>query len=45
MSFADLYAGHPILIALTKFSATAPLKLAAKTHPIRAATMPGFRPI
>lgn len=41
--FADLYAGHPILIALTKFSATAPLKLAAKTHPIRAATMPGFR--
>lgn len=43
LSFADLYAGHPILIALTKFSATAPLKLAAKTHPIRAATMPGFR--
>jgi hypothetical protein len=43
VSFADLYAGHPILIALTKFSATAPLKLAAKTHPIRAATMPGFR--
>ncbi|WP_052571914.1 hypothetical protein [Geothrix fermentans] len=41
--FADLYAGHPILIALTKFSATAPLKLAAKTQPIRAATMPGFR--
>jgi hypothetical protein len=43
VSFADLYATHPILIALTKFSATAPLKLAAKTHPIRAATMPGFR--
>ncbi|HJV37668.1 MAG TPA: hypothetical protein VJ528_02415 [Geothrix sp.] len=43
VSFAELYAGHPILIALTKFSATAPLKLAAKTHPIRAATMPGFR--
>jgi len=43
VSFADLYASHPILIALTKFSATAPLKLAAKTHPIRAATMPGFR--
>lgn len=43
ISFADLYASHPILIALTKFSATAPLKLAAKKHPIRAATMPGFR--
>ena len=43
VSFAALYAEHPILIALTKFSATAPLKLAAKHHPIRAATMPGFR--
>lgn len=43
VSFADLYAEHPILIALTKFSATAPLKMAAKKHPIRAATMPGFR--
>ena len=43
VSFATLYAEHPILIALTKFSATAPLKLAAKKHPIRAATMPGFR--
>ncbi|WP_306589487.1 hypothetical protein [Geothrix sp. 21YS21S-4] len=42
VSFADLYATHPILIALTKFSATAPLKMAAKKHPIRAATMPGF---
>ncbi|MBI1751968.1 MAG: hypothetical protein HY014_05945 [Acidobacteria bacterium] len=40
---AELYATHPILIALTKFSATAPLKMAAKKHPIRAATMPGFR--
>ncbi len=43
ISFAELYAAHPILIAITKFSATAPLKLAAKKHPIRAATMPGFR--
>jgi hypothetical protein len=42
--FAELYAGHPLLIALTRFSATAPLKLAAKRHPIRAATMGGFRP-
>ena len=43
IAFTALYATHPILIALTKFSATAPLKLAAKQHPIRAATMPGFR--
>jgi leucyl aminopeptidase (aminopeptidase T) len=43
ITFADLYATHPILIAITKFSATAPLKLAAKKYPIRAATMPGFR--
>lgn len=31
-----------ILIALTQFSATAPLKIFAKAHGIRAATMPGF---
>ena len=43
MTFADLYAAHPILIAPTEFSATAPLKMAAKKYPIRAATMPGFR--
>jgi hypothetical protein len=39
----ELFAGHPILLAPTEFSATAPLKLAARTHPIRAATMPGFK--
>jgi len=39
---AQVYADHPILLAPTKFSATAPLKMAAKRHPIRAATMPGF---
>lgn len=38
----QVYAEHPILIAPTKFSATAPLKMAARRHPIRAATMPGF---
>jgi hypothetical protein len=43
LPFTELYARHPLLIALTKFSATAPLKLAAKQHAIRAATMPGFR--
>lgn len=42
--FAHLYATHPILITLTRFSATAPLKMAARSHPIRAATMPGFTP-
>ncbi len=41
--FERLYAEHSILIAVTKFSSTAPLKMAAKKHPIRAATMPGFR--
>jgi hypothetical protein len=41
--FADLLAAHPIVIAPTEFSATAPLKVAGRTHPIRAATMPGFR--
>ncbi len=43
ISFGEIYATHPILIAPTEFSATAPLKMAAKKHPIRAATMPGFR--
>ena len=37
-----VYADHPILIAITKFSSTAPLKMAAKKYGIRAATMPGF---
>ncbi|MBI5601335.1 MAG: hypothetical protein HY944_07185 [Gemmatimonadetes bacterium] len=32
----------PMLMALTRFSSTAPLKLAAKKHAMRAATMPGF---
>lgn len=41
---AEIYADHPILLAPTKFSATAPLKMAAKRFPIRAATMPGFGP-
>ena len=40
--FTDLFESGAILIAPTQFSATAPLKLAAKRHPFRAATMPGF---
>jgi hypothetical protein len=34
--------GHSLLLAPTEFSATAPLKLMAKKHRFRAATMPGF---
>lgn len=41
--FVEILSTHPILIAPTEFSATAPLKVAARTLPIRAATMPGFR--
>ncbi|MCL1893021.1 MAG: hypothetical protein FWG02_02135 [Holophagaceae bacterium] len=37
-----IYSDFPILIAITKFSSTAPLKMAAKKYGIRAATMPGF---
>lgn len=44
VSFAELFSEHPILLAPTQFSATAPLKMAAKTYPIRAATMGGFCP-
>ena len=40
--FAEVYARRSILIAPTEFSATAPLKVAARSFPIRAATMPGF---
>jgi hypothetical protein len=39
-----ILAGHSILIAPTEFSATAPLKLTAREHGFRAATMPGFQP-
>lgn len=42
--FPMIYTGHSILIAPTEFSATAPLKVAARRYPIRAATMPGFSP-
>jgi len=41
-AFAALFDGGAILLAPTQFSATAPLKLAAREHPFRAATMPGF---
>ncbi len=38
----DVFDTHPMLMAVTKFSSTAPLKMAARKHPMRAATMPGF---
>jgi hypothetical protein len=39
---AEVFDSFPMLLALTKFSSTAPLKVAARKHPMRAATMPGF---
>ena len=42
LPFADIFAGHQLLVAPTQFSATAPLKMAAKQYGFRAATMPGF---
>ena len=38
----QVLASHSLLLAPTEFSATAPLKLMAKRHRFRAATMPGF---
>jgi len=40
----SVFEQHSILMAPTEFSATAPLKLAARKHGFRAATMPGFSP-
>lgn len=42
IAFEDIFEEHPLLVAPTEFSATAPLKIAARKHPFRAATMPGF---
>jgi hypothetical protein len=39
---AEVFDTYPMLMAVTKFSSTAPLKMAARRHPMRAATMPGF---
>lgn len=40
--FDDVLRHHSILLAPTRFSATAPLKLAAPRYGFRAATLPGF---
>ncbi len=42
--FADILRTHSVVMAVTELSATAPLKLMAKTLGFRAATMPGFSP-
>jgi len=44
LPFAELFATHSLVIAPTELSATAPMKVAARSHPLRAATMPGFLP-
>ena len=43
VSFAEIFSSHALFIAPTEYSTTAPLKVAARSFPIRAATMPGFR--
>ncbi|MBI5532055.1 MAG: hypothetical protein HY898_05020 [Deltaproteobacteria bacterium] len=40
----DVLRKHPLILAPTQFSATAPLKLAGRELGFRAATMPGFSP-
>lgn len=40
--FEQVFQSHSIVMAPTQLSATAPLKLAAKRHQFRAATLPGF---
>lgn len=40
--FEQLFDEISLWLAPTRFSATAPLKLAARTHALRGATMPGF---
>lgn len=42
LAIEDVYARAEFWIALTQYSATAPLKLAAAQYGFRAATMPGF---
>jgi hypothetical protein len=43
LPFEELFARFQILLAPTELSATAPLKLAAREHGFRAATMGGFK--
>lgn len=41
-TFKSLFESLQLFLAPTEFSTTAPLKIAARTHGFRAATMPGF---
>ena len=40
--FSQIFAATQLFLAPTEYSTTAPLKIAAKKHGFRAATMPGF---
>ncbi len=42
LPFEAVFDMYPLMLAPTQFSATAPLKMAAKRHAFRAATMGGF---
>jgi len=42
LPFAELFDTHSLILAPTELSTTAPLKVAARSHAMRAATMPGF---
>jgi len=44
LPFTELFAAHSLILAPTELSATAPLKVATRAQPFRAATMPGFLP-
>lgn len=44
MSFDTIFTQYQLFLAPTQYSATAPLKNAAKKYNFRAATMPGFSP-
>ena len=44
LPFTELFAAHSLVLAPTELSATAPLKVATRAQPFRAATMPGFLP-
>ena len=44
LPFSELFAAHSLVLAPTELSATAPLKVATRATPFRAATMPGFLP-
>ncbi|UCF67490.1 MAG: hypothetical protein JSV80_17255 [Acidobacteriota bacterium] len=44
LPFSQVFSSHRLLIAMTEFSATAPLKLAAPQYGFRGVTMPGFGP-